>query len=269
MATEKATAPSRTGLSKASPELQLLRDTYERVASARLGSDPFPDGLNYVRFKVDVTGAGSIELELSGKPKALNADAASSDEVEAGLAARVAKGDLIEFLIEEELQRLLELKLVSLGAVAPTATLPFDLSKTLEYAQNYCAGGNDCSDSEFPLDCTHFMCHCLAAGGISVSRPSAQCASGLCIRVNDLAAAISNSVGKYSNVKKLAGYAATQKGDICFIPSWFGLSKEHAMLLADTATSTGAKVYAHTNNRCGNLVTFDGAECAYYRIESA
>lgn len=269
MATEKATAPSRTGPSKASPELQLLRDAYERIASSRLGPDPFPDGLNYVRFKVDVTGAGSIELELSGKPKALNVGAASSGEIEAGLAARVPKGDLIGFLVGEELRRLLELRLVPLGAVTPTAALPFDLSKALEYAQNYCAGGNDCSDNEFTLDCTHFMCHCLAAGGVSVSKPSAQCASKLCIRVNDLAAAISNSVGTYSNVKKLAGHAATQRGDICFIPSWFGLSKEHAMLLADTATSSGAKVYAHTNNRCGSLVSFDGADCTYYRIESA
>lgn len=269
MAIQKATAPSQTGPSKASPELQLLRDAYERIASARLDPEPFPDSFNYVRFKVDVTGAGSIELELSGKPKALRVGAASGGEVDAGLAARAVTGDLIEFLVAEELQRLLELQLVPLGEVAPAATLPFDLSKALAYARTYCAAGNDCSDNEFPLDCTHFMCHCLAAGGVRVSKPSAQCASSLCIRVNDLAAAISNSVSKYTNVKKIGNHAATREGDICFIPSWFGLSKEHAMLLADTATSNGAKVYAHTNNRCGHLVAFDSTECLYYRIESA
>jgi hypothetical protein len=41
------------------------------------------------------------------------------------------------------------------------------------------------------------------------------------------------------------------------------------MLLAGTASPTGAEVYAHTNNRCGRLVPFEGADCAYYRIEDA
>lgn len=41
------------------------------------------------------------------------------------------------------------------------------------------------------------------------------------------------------------------------------------MLLASQATPTGATVYAHTNNRCGNFVSFEGAACVYYRIEDA
>lgn len=41
------------------------------------------------------------------------------------------------------------------------------------------------------------------------------------------------------------------------------------MLLASQATPAGATVYAHTNNRCGNFVSFEGAACVYYRIEDA
>ena len=41
------------------------------------------------------------------------------------------------------------------------------------------------------------------------------------------------------------------------------------MLLSGTANGTGAPVYAHTNNRCGTFVPFEGAGCAYYRIEDA
>jgi hypothetical protein len=67
--------------SDASEAVQFLRQVYESLPghlsdAARI--DPFPDGLNYIRFKLELTGIGSIELELSGKPKALG-HVASSD----------------------------------------------------------------------------------------------------------------------------------------------------------------------------------------------
>jgi hypothetical protein len=105
--------------------------------------------------------------------------------------------------------------------------------------------------------------------GVFVKLPSADCASGLCTLVNDLAASFSASCSRYSNIKQLENHAGTREGDYCFIPSWFGLAKEHVMVLASTATPTGASVYAHTNSRCGEFVNFEGEDCIYYRIEEA
>jgi hypothetical protein len=102
-----------------------------------------------------------------------------------------------------------------------------------------------------------------------VKLPSADCASGLCIRVNDLAASFATSTGRYSNVKQLTSHGETRAGDFCFIPKWFGLRKEHAMVLAASATPNGAPVYAHTKPHCGEYVDFEGEDCIYYRIEEA
>jgi hypothetical protein len=187
------------------------------------------------------------------------------------IESQVITDNLDEFLVAYEMRQLKSLRLTTaeLDLSRVNQTLPYNSAQVFAYAQNYCGGGNDCPDSQFPLDCTHFMCHCLNATGVAVTNPSAQCQRGLCIRVNDLAAAFSNSVGQFTNVKRVGSHSETRRGDFCFIPSWFGLSKEHVMLLAGTATSTGASVYAHTNNRCGNRVEFEGADCSYYRIEDA
>ncbi|WP_377828804.1 hypothetical protein ACFKHW_37685 [Bradyrhizobium lupini] len=148
------------------------------------------------------------------------------------------------------------------------ATLPFDWGKAKEYYLDHCAqgGGNDCPDGEFELDCTHFVGHGLSKTEIIVNQPSAICASGVCIRVAELAAAFKNSAGKYSNVKKIADIGQTREGDFCFVVSWFGLSKDHAMVLADTITSSGGKVYGHTNSRCGDVVDLSGESLVVYRI---
>ena len=151
----------------------------------------------------------------------------------------------------------------------PATILPYNSAKVFGYAQRFCGGGNDCPDGSFPLDCTHFLCHGLLSTGVKITNPTAKCQRGVCVRVNDLATAFNNSVGKFSNVKRVGSHAETRKGDFCFIPSWFGLSKEHAMLLSAQASGAGAQVYAHSNNRCGTFVSFEGAACIYYRIEDA
>ncbi|ACA15975.1 hypothetical protein M446_1469 [Methylobacterium sp. 4-46] len=136
-------------------------------------------------------------------------------------------------------------------------------------ASNCSPPTNDCPDNVFSLDCTHFVAHALNKSGVFVKVPSADCASGLCIRVNDLAAAFHNSVEEYLNVTQIRSHQETREGDFCFIPSWFGLSKEHAMVLHSPATPRGARVYAHTNSRCGDYVSFEGQSCVYYRISAA
>lgn len=195
----------------------------------------------------------------------------SQQVFDSSLPARspVIGGGLLELLNDPDPARLKSVVLEGLVPETVTGTLPFKLARAFDYALVHCRNGNDCPDAAFPLDCTHFLCHCLHAAGVKVSQPGAECASKLCIRANDLAAALYNTVGKYTNVKQIGSHGATRRGDICFIPSWFGLSKVHAMLLAGTATADGAAVYAHTNNRCGELVQFEGAACAYYRIEDA
>ena len=177
--------------------------------------------------------------------------------------------DVVGLLQQVEAEQLARYTLTTDDLAERADVLPYNSAKVFGYAQNFCGGGNDCPDGSFALDCTHFLCHSLFATGLKVTNPTAKCQRGLCIRVNDLAAAFNNTVGKFSNVKRIGSHAETRKGDFCFIPSWFGLSKEHGMLLAAQASGTGASVYAHTNNRCGHVVNFEGAACVYYRIEDA
>jgi hypothetical protein len=145
-------------------------------------------------------------------------------------------------------------------------SLAFDWSKAKQYYVQYCGYGNDCPDGQFQLDCTHFVSHGLSKTQIIVNLPSVMCANGVCIRVAELAAAFKNSVDKYSNVIRIDDLSATQEGDFCFVVSWFGLSKDHAMVLAGAIDASGGKVYGHTNSRCGELVDLSGQTLVVYRI---
>ncbi|MDX1124781.1 hypothetical protein GOL24_10745 [Sinorhizobium medicae] len=147
--------------------------------------------------------------------------------------------------------------------------LPFNWAQTKEYYEQYCArnSGNDCPDGEFALDCTHFVGHGLSKSAIIVNLPTVTCANGVCIRVAELAAAFKNSADKYSNVKKISDIAQTREGDFCFVVSWFGLSKDHAMVLAGPLTASGGRVWGHTNPRCAEPVDLTGERLVIYRIE--
>jgi hypothetical protein len=180
-------------------------------------------------------------------------------------------------MTDEEIERVLSNELGALASdllLIPqdgsnVTKLPFDWAKAKEYYEEYCprGGGNDCPDGEFILDCTHFVSHGLSKSKIIVDRPTETCQNGVCIRVAELAAAFKNSVNKYSNVKKIADIAQTRAGDFCFVVSWFGLSKDHAMVLADKLSASGGKVYGHTNPRCGEMVDLTGVSLVIYRIE--
>ncbi|MCK6685958.1 MAG: hypothetical protein L6R30_26480 [Thermoanaerobaculia bacterium] len=152
------------------------------------------------------------------------------------LESKVLQEDLLSTLLDLEAAHLRSQALTTLDLAVPAATLPYNSARVLSYAQTYCRTGNDCPDNMFALDCTHFLCHSLAATGVLVTNPSAMCQRKLCIRVNDLAAAFNNSVGRFSNVLRISTHAQTRRGDYCFIPSWFGLSKEHGMLLASVVS---------------------------------
>ncbi len=147
--------------------------------------------------------------------------------------------------------------------------LPFDWQRAKEYYTSYCAqgSGNDCPDGVFDLDCTHFVCHGLSKTQIIVNLPSVTCTNGVCIRVAELAAAFKNSVNKYSNVSRVSDLTQSREGDFCFVVSWFGLSKDHAMILADTITANGGRVYGHTNYRCRQKVDLSDQTIVVYRIE--
>ncbi len=194
-----------------------------------------------------------------------------NEKKNAEVTSKVIDVDIRSLLIEMSTKELDSFELTSredeLLEVSKGKNLPYRSSDVLGYAKDNCAGGNDCPDGSFPLDCTHFICHSLSATSVYVTNPSHKCKKELCTRVNDLAAAFNNAVTQFDNIKRVSSHDSTRRGDFCFIPSWFGLSKEHAMLLADTSSNKGAKVFAHTNNRCGEYVSFDGADCAYYRIE--
>ncbi|MDH2052719.1 hypothetical protein [Achromobacter marplatensis] len=147
--------------------------------------------------------------------------------------------------------------------------LSFNLPAVMAYCSAYCAqsAGNDCPDGSFPLDCTHFVAHSLSKSKILVNLPTAVCANGVCVRVAELAAAFLNSTGSYTNVKRINELSDSRAGDFCFVVSWFGVAKDHVMILADTISGARGRVYGHTNNRCGELVDLTEQDLVIYRIE--
>jgi len=176
--------------------------------------------------------------------------------------------ELGQFLLKELGERAATLYLISRDD-SSSNTLSFDWEKARSYYSEYCSAGsgNECPDGAFPLDCTHFVAHGLSKTGILVNLPSATCANGVCIRVAELAAAFKNSVGKYNNVRRIDDLSTSRAGDFCIVVSWLGLSKDHALVLADVISATGGKVYGHTNNRCAEVVDLTGQDFLVYRIE--
>ncbi|WP_143748846.1 hypothetical protein [Mesorhizobium sophorae] len=178
----------------------------------------------------------------------------------------LSEDDLDEILTKELGPRAADIILIPIDGSSP-AKLPFSWSDAKSYYTQFCRSGNDCDDGQFDSDCTHFMCHGLYKSSVTVNIPAATCASGLCVRVAELAAAFKNSVKKYSNVRRISALADTREGDYCFVVSWFGLSKDHAMALAGSITADGGNIYGHTANRCGEYVKLTGQDIVVYRIE--
>jgi hypothetical protein len=150
---------------------------------------------------------------------------------------------------------------------ASPAVLPFKIQPVWQYVFQYGPHGNDCPQGQFDSDCAHFQSHALWAAGIRVDQPSAACASGLSLRVKDLALAFDNASRRYENVHKFIDYHLARRGDYCFLPRVEGANNDHMMLLAATPDPTGALVWSHTNNRLGTHAPFDPARCVFYRID--
>ena len=187
--------------------------------------------------------------------------------VDSNQATMASNDELIDSLSEQLNKTMVSGLLLVPTSGSPEGTLPFSWDDTKNYLQEYCEAGNDCVSDEFDLDCTHFVCHGLEKSKVKVNNPEATCDSDLCVRVSELAAAFKNSVDKYSNVSRITKFSDTKEGDFCFIVSWFGLSKDHAMVLSDRATSKSGKVWGHTNNRCGRReVNWEGQSLVIYRI---
>lgn len=147
-------------------------------------------------------------------------------------------------------------------------TLRYNAGAAFAYATTYCGQNNNSCGKFYDSDCAHFMSHCLAAGGVGVTGgdPAARCPAGLCIRAEQLAAALYNATKKFSNVTQLNSYDQGRRGDYGFLKN-FHPYKSHAFLLAGTPTAASGPVYAHTNNHCGDAMdTIHIYFGAYYRI---
>lgn len=189
----------------------------------------------------------------------------------------VDKDNVGKMADEDELERVLEKELgpaaTDLFLVptsgSPGSSLPYDQDAAWKYYSDYCSHGNECTsggDGEFQLDCTHFVCHGLHKGNIKVNSPEAVCDTDLCIRVAELAAAFKNSVGRYTNVTRVPSFSQTKRGDFCFIVSWFGYSKDHAMVAGATVGENGGRVWGHTSHRCDTNTSWAGQTLIFYRI---
>jgi Putative amidase domain len=169
-------------------------------------------------------------------------------------------------------------------------TLPIDWPAAIKYADKWCSGGNDCPDGQFRppslsddfpfiafknTDCTHFIGHILNAGGVKITGTTTNCASGILKRAKDLVPWLEDADKKFDNVLKVEGWEKTRANDIAIeMRVEQGRSEpRHVMLLADKCSDldgkAGAKVYGHTNERCGKeFVEFDIKSAVFYRIES-
>lgn len=153
-----------------------------------------------------------------------------------------------------------------------------------DYLEKYCRDGNDCRDGQlrkdflsffqgrWGFDCTHYVCHALRAGGVFIKGGEASCSEGLCIRAVELNAWLQQATARYANVQRIAVPAATQALDLCieFTGGRNGapLVASHVMILAGPTDGTSARVFAHENNRCGDVVVaLDEVKYAFYRIE--
>ncbi|MEP5764871.1 MAG: hypothetical protein ABJ308_09760 [Halieaceae bacterium] len=110
--------------------------------------------------------------------------------------AIIASGDELMSVLDDELGVMArDLLLVPKGR-SPGSELPFTWSTARGYYDDYCSGGNDCPDSEFPADCTHFVSHGLDKTDVVLNSPEADCQRNLCIRVAELAAAFQSATVK-------------------------------------------------------------------------
>lgn len=152
-------------------------------------------------------------------------------------------------------------------SLAELEALPYDSSAAFAYATTYCSQTTNICGKHYESDCTHYIAHCLAAGGVGFKGgdPQARCPAGLVIRAEELAAAFYNSTKIYNNVTQLDSYEQGRRGDYGFLKRL--IEKSHAFLLSGVPNATSAPVYAHTNNHCGDLMEsvriYFGA---YYRI---
>ena len=110
------------------------------------------------------------------------------------------------------------------------------------------------------------MSHCLAAGGIAIDKlkPEFRCPDGLCISAQVLAAALYNGAKSFSNITQLTGFRVSRRGDYGFFKRF--LAKNHSFLLNARVETTGrgAKIYGHSNNRCGERVASSSFRSGYY-----
>ncbi|MDX0177374.1 hypothetical protein [Sinorhizobium meliloti] len=235
-----------------------------REQSERVSADPLSD---------DQAASSARKLAKDVRPdpneKTTAEGGRKPTEMKSSQAVRIMSEKELSQVLSEEIGPLASDLLLIPQEGAEVSRLPFDWVKAREYYSEYCprGGGNDCPDGEFALDCTHFVGHGLSKSKIIVNLPSATCTNGVCIRVAELAAAFKNSVAKYSNVKKISDLKETREGDFCFVTSWFGLSKDHVMVLAGTIYQSGGRVWGHTNPRCAEQVDLTGESLAVYRIE--
>lgn len=233
-----------------SPE-SIVDTVLERLKQVSNDSKLFPNGIDHVEFEVDIVPQSSFKLKVWGPPSP-------------GLSGYSAPA--ISWF-EKTLIR--ELKRVKIEVKSKDGKIAYDPSKAFSYASEWCHGGNSCGE-EYDLDCTHFMCHCLAFGGIAISNPDAgaNCPAGLNVRVEYLAAAFAQLVAQYDNVRGITFDDLTQRGDYGLMKNWVG-TPTHAFLLNDRVDNSGklAKIYGHSNNRCGEQAPGSFIDAQYYRIE--
>jgi hypothetical protein len=95
--------------------------------------------------------------------------------------------------------------------------------KAIDYAKFYCGvESNACGvflAGVGKSDCSHFLAHCLHAGGITIRNPGPAadlCPQGLAFRNPDLVAELRRLAGLYENVKEV-DLSETIVGDVGFL----------------------------------------------------
>ena len=140
----------------------------------------------------------------------------------------------------------------------------YDNGKAFKYAKDYCSKSeNSCGvflKADNLSDCSHFIAHCLAAGGIEVKNPdksNALCPKGLAVRSADIENELRALAKKYKNVFEI-DLSDAIVGDVGFLknlrPARGGYVPTHAFMISKPGNYRAglAKpfVWSHTANRC-------------------
>lgn len=151
-------------------------------------------------------------------------------------------------------------------------------ARAIEYAKLFSyQNSNSCGkyfDQPNKTDCSHFIAHCLKAGGIIIKHPESDpngefCPEKLAVRAQDLIKGLRKLDQQYENVTEMDFSDIPVVGDYGFLDN---ITYDHAfMICKPSTTKKDITVWAHyTNRNCEKMDVgwFDNFETAFNMVDN-